>query len=111
MKTTLSILAIILLASCNHLEKGTVLKKHYEPEHSYVSFIPIMTGKTTILVPYIVTDNEDYVLTIEGFYNKEVVHETVYVSKQCYESLNSGDLWVKDQYCSFTDNNNSKVEQ
>lgn len=108
MKTIIFIMVAMVMLSCNHLEKGTVLKKEYEPKRSYVSFIPMIIGKVTTLIPYVITDNEDFVLTVEGEYNGEIVHENVYVTKKCYEQMQAGSLWTKDETCSFTDSNNSK---
>ncbi len=107
-----ALLGCILLMGCNHLEEGTVVNKHYEPMEQNLVFIPLVmsNGKTTTttLIPYFVTDNEDYVLHIKGVYKGEEVIEKVYTSKECYESMQNGDGWVKTQYCSFSDNNNSK---
>lgn len=105
------IIGIITLISCNHLEKGTVLKKDYEPEHSYTMIQPMRVGKVTMMIPHRVTDYEDFVLTIEGEYKGEIIHEHVYVSKQCYNSLKPGDTWNKTDDCTFSDENNVKVRE
>ena len=106
------VLGCVILLGCNHLEEGTVVNKHYEPMEKNLIIMPLVTsnGKTTttIMMPYLVTDNEDYVLHIKGIHKGEEVTEKVYTSKGCYESMKNGDKWVKTQYCSFSDNNNTK---
>ena len=105
------IILSLFLISCNHLERGTVLKKEYEPEHSYTVLIPIRIGRVTTFIPHRVIDNEDFVLTIEGEYKGELIHEHVYVTEQCYNSLKNGDTWNKTKDCSFQDENNLKIRE
>jgi len=105
------ILLFILLIGCNEIDKGIVVGKRYEPTQTYTTIIPLVisTGKsvTTIMIPYVITDNEDYILKVK---DNEIVRE-VYVSKQCYEKLDTGDVWIKDSDCSFSDNNNTKIRK
>ena len=113
LKNTLYVLLVVVfLQSCNKLEKGTVVNKHYEPERTYLQMMPIVisNGKTTttMLIPYYITDNEDYVLHVKGYYKGEEIKEEVYVTKECYNSLQNGDLWLKTDDCSFSDINNDK---
>lgn len=117
LKTKLSyaiytVLACVLLASCNHLEEGEVIGRHYEPTTQNMMILPmtISTGKTVsvIMIPYFVTDYEDYVLHIKGIHKGEEVTEEVYVTKECYNRLQNGGTWHKDNDCSFSDDNNTK---
>ena len=117
LKTKLSyalctLLGCVILIGCNHLEEGTVVNKHYEPMEQNLVMMPLIisNGKTTttMMIPYFVTDNEDYVLHIKGIYKGEEVIEQVYTSKECYEQMQNGDKWKKTQYCSFSDDNNQK---
>lgn len=107
-----TLLGCVILIGCNHLEEGTVVNKHYEPTEQNLVIMPLImsNGKTTttMMIPYFVTDNEDYVLHIKGIYKGEEVIEQVYTSKECYEQMQNGDKWTKTQYCSFSDNNNQK---
>lgn len=107
-----TLLGCVILTGCNHLEEGTVVNKHYEPMEQNLVVMPLImsNGKTTtaMMIPYFVTDNEDYVLHIKGIYKGEEVIEQVYTSKECYEQMQNGDKWTKTQYCSFSDNNNQK---
>jgi len=110
--TLYAVLACVFLVGCNHLNEGTVVGKHYEPMQQNMMLMPMVmsNGKTTttMMIPYFVTDNEDYVLHIKGTYKGEEVIEQVYTSKECYEKMQNGDTWTKTDYCSFSDNNNTK---
>ena len=107
-----TLLVCVILTGCNHLEEGTVVNKHYEPMEQNLIVMPLIisNGKTTttMMIPYFITDNEDYVLHIKGIYKGEEVIEQVYTSKEYYEQMQNGDRWKKTQYCSFSDNNNQK---
>ena len=114
-RTPVYFLAILLLLgsnSCNKLEEGYVVAKWYEPEQTYVSIMPMVlyNGKTTttIFVPYVVTDNEDWCIKVKGKYKDEGKVETVYVSKKEYESLSIGSHWRKTDGSSMSDDNNHK---
>jgi len=113
MKRIITILICsILISSCNHLDKGEVIGRHYEPTNQQLIVMPltISTGKsmTVMMIPYFVTDYEDYVLHIKGTHDGEEVVEEVYVTRSCYNSLKDGSIWYKDDNCSFSDDNNTK---
>jgi hypothetical protein len=110
MKTIILLIIISLLMACNHLKQGKIVNKHYEPTRTYTMLMPTVIGKTTILIPYIMHDDEDWVLTVEGVYDGEMRTENVYVSPQCYRQ-NIVEYWTKDQDCSYTDDNNTKIKQ
>ena len=104
------LLAFGFLASCNHLEDGTVIRKRHEKASMSLMFIPMKVGKATIMQQYWIYDNQDWVITIEGEKGDKMMQEDVYVTKQCYEALNCGDHWIKTDDCSFSDDNNSKTK-
>lgn len=110
--TLYTLLGCVILLGCNHLEEGTVVNKHYEPMEKDLVVMPLIMSNgettTTMMIPYLVTDNEDYVLHIKGIYKGEEIIEQVYTSKECYENMQNGDSWTKTKYCSFSDNNNQK---
>lgn len=112
---SLCILLASVLFSCNHLEEGEVVGKHYEPYNEYIMMMPITisTGKTTstMMIPYFIQDNEDFVLHVKGEYKGKERIEEVYVSKACYTQMQNGDRWYKTEDCSFSDNNNIETEQ
>lgn len=113
------ILMVIFIAiafiSCNKLKEGEVIEKWYEPERTYVSLMPMYIGNgktfTVIFIPYIITDNEDYVIKIKGKYKGKDRVETVYVNPKEYECLRTGDHFTIGKDCSLTDDNNTKVEK
>lgn len=114
MKKLFVIFLIILLTNCGEpLKRGTVVEKCYEPERTYFIYLPMtmISGKTSyiFLMPMIMHDSEDYVITIEGRNaNNETQTETYYVTKEQYECISTGDTFVAGEDCSTADNNNSK---
>jgi len=112
----LAILCCVLcLYSCNKLEEGDVIEKWYEPTHTYVALMPmvISNGKstTTIMIPYVITDYEDWVVKINGKYKGEERTETIYVSQKQYECLSVGSHLKLTEDSSTSDDNNHKVRQ
>ena len=116
MKRILLIASTLAFLSCDPpLTTGRVITKMYEEKRVYTHNMPstIMSGKvmTTIMIPYIITDNEDFILVVEGMREGKHVITNVYVSESCFKSYNTGDTWVIDTKCSFTDNNNIQQRQ
>ena len=109
------LLGVLCLASCNKLEEGDVVEKWYEPARTYVAVMPmtILTGKstTTIMVPYVVTDNEDWCVKIKGKYKGEERVEIVYISQKQYECVRTGSHLKLTDDCSTSDDNNHKERQ
>jgi hypothetical protein len=105
----------LCLSSCNKLEEGDVIEKWYEPTRTYATVMPILisNGKTTstIMVPHMVTDYEDWVIKIRGKYNGEDRIETIYVGQKQYECLSVGSHLKLSEDCSTHDDNNQKVRQ
>mgnify|MGYP003635852840 CR=1 FL=1 len=102
-----SVLAVVM-ASCNHLEEGVVVSKRYEEATQHLMLIPVTVGKTTIIQQYWVYDSEDWVIKIKGVHEGEIEYESVYVTRECYEALEKGNLWIKTESCSYSDDNNTK---
>lgn len=112
----LAILCCVLcLISCNKLEEGNVVEKWYEPTRRYVAVMPLVisNGKTTttIMMPYVVTDYEDWCVKIKGKYKDEEMVETIYVTQKQYECLSIGSHLKLTDDCSMSDDNNHKVRQ
>ncbi len=101
-----------LLAACGESgpTAGVIIKKIHEPEHRYTLFLPIKTSEicstyrsgtstfrncTPIYTqfPYIITDDEDWVLELEDDAGK---HGKVKVSQETWDSEQVGDYWDKD---------------
>lgn len=108
-KIYLTLIAVAFMA-CNHLEEGTVINMHYEPATKNLMLIPMKVGDITILQQFWVHDNEDWVLTIQGYDGTDLIHENVYVSKECYNQMAISDTWHITDECSFSDDNNHKVK-
>lgn len=114
MKLTLILLPLLFIG-CNELEQGDVVAKRFEPQRQYMAFFPLIisNGKSTsvIMIPYMVTDYEDWVVTITGIADGDTLTEEVYVSREKYECLYVGDHMIVDSGCVKTDNNNVKVRK
>lgn len=111
------LLGIVCLASCNKLHDGTVIKMHIEPERTYTYLMPIYhrIGKVTTVtyIPIIRHDDEDYVITIDGFTEEDHEEriEDFYVSKAKYECIKVGDHFYIDKDCSDSPNDDVEVSR
>ena len=93
MKTkVLLILLCVLLIGCHRLDSGIVIHKEFEPEHSQTYIAYIYTGKTNIPVFQTRTIPDRWYIIIEGVIDAKKRKETIYVSKDEYESINIGDF-------------------
>ncbi len=109
MKNILKIFVIILLFGCQKIESGRILSKWNEPERHYTMLIPVSTGKTMVLIPYYVHDNEDFLIKVQGISDKgDTITKTFYVSKNRYDTISIGDFICIDGNCNDVDNNNTK---
>jgi hypothetical protein len=106
MKQILYIL-ILLAVGCNPIEEGVVVEHRHEEAKKTLVLMPTLIGKVPVLYPYWMFDDEDWVLIIEGE-NKTL--KSVYVTEECYNSLEDGDYWRKTSSCSFADDNNRKTK-
>jgi hypothetical protein len=111
----MGLLVALTLISCNHLTEGDIVSKNIEAERSYTSILPlyIQSGKvrTMIMVPYIIHDDEDYVVQITGDYKGEKRTETLYLTKEKYQCVVVGGHLTIDGNCSTSDNGNTKDRQ
>lgn len=116
MKKLIYFLMFLHFSSCsNKLSEGDIIEKKYEPTRTYVSFIPLVTsyGKNihTTMIPYVVTDYEDYILVIKGKYEGKETIENIYINKEQYECLSVGEHFNITQDCSKSDDNNLKIRK
>ena len=112
---TLILLLILMLPvlfwDCEKLRYGNVIKKWYEPARTYMVFMPVMCGKSTIIVPYIMYDDQDWCIQVEGVGTKNnLVKQTYYVPKAQFDSLAIGSFLCVDGVCT-EDTNNTKKRQ
>ena len=90
----LSVLFVVLFCSaCTpQLKQGTVVNKAHEPERTYVSLMPIMIGCgkncfTTMMIPYSVYDDEDFILTVKGITKEgKEITELWYVNEKLFNN-------------------------
>ena len=90
------ILCIVLFASllvaCHQISSGTVVDKYIDEPHT--SFIPVMNGKSSVLVP---TQTERrYILVVSGHVGNKHVEETFKVTSEEYKYYKIGNTFTKD---------------
>lgn len=70
----------------------------------------ISNGKTTttMMIPYVITDYEDWCVKIKGKYKDEERIEIIYVSQKQYERLSIGSHLKLNDDCSLSDDNNTR---
>ena len=87
-KPLLIVFFMLFLAGCMPIiTAGTVTEKRHEPEYKYVQFMPIKYGKVTYLIPYWITDDEDWIITIVDGDKKE----TLYIEESDWNQIKVGD--------------------
>ena len=88
------LMAVLLLLGCSKppLHNTRVLDKQYEPANSFTTLMPILIGKTTILMPYTIYDDEDFVLNVMG-YTKDGDRKCrrLYVTRDTFDEVQIGD--------------------
>ena len=90
------------LCGCSKaITEGEVCEKRYEKAHTTVMMLPlaISNGKTTttMVMPYLVSYPERYVVFIKAYQNDEWKTEDFYVSKEVYDTINIGDMFLYDE--------------
>lgn len=106
------VMIIIIVFSCEpKLKQGRIVETRFEPRRTYVMLIPMRIGKITTLIPYTIIDNEDWVVTIEGEYEGEIIQEDFYVTEERYNCVQRGDIFIVSKDCSMEDNNNDKTKK
>lgn len=90
------ILCVVLLASflvaCRQISSGTVVDKYIDEPHT--TFIPIMNGKSSVLVPTIT--ERKYILVVSGHVGNKHVEETFKVTSEEYKYYEIGDTFIQD---------------
>lgn len=113
MKKLVILLTALAMTSC--IKEGVIVEKAYEIETEYVTFLPIAmyNGKTTttVFIPYLIHDNEDFVIKIKGVNKRgKVRYSTLYINKDQLDTLMIGDYLCIDKDC-LSDNNNIQTKQ
>ncbi|WP_347098223.1 3-dehydroquinate synthase [Streptococcus oralis] len=90
------ILCVVLLASlliaCHQISSGTVVDKYIDEPHT--TFIPIMTGKSSVLVP--TRTKRRYILVVSGHVGNKHVEETFEVTVNEYKHYEIGNIFIQD---------------
>lgn len=90
------ILCIVLLASllvaCHQISSGTVVDKYIDEPHT--TFIPVMTGKSSVLVP--TRTKRRYILVVSGYVGNKRIEETFEVTAEEYKYYKIGNTFIKD---------------
>lgn len=102
------VLALVICVGCNNITEGEIIEKWYEPEHNYVTIMPvtISNGKTTttMMIPYYIYDGEDYCIKIKGINKKgKEKIKTIYVRGEHWQKLDKGQCFRIDGDCSEKD--------
>ena len=92
----LKILCIVLFASllvaCHQISSGTVVDEYIDEPHT--SFIPIMNGKSSVLVP--TRTERRYILVVSGYAGNKQVEETFEVTAEEYKHYEIGNTFIQD---------------
>ena len=90
------ILCVVLLAfflvACHQISSGTVVDKYIDEPHT--TFIPVMTGKSSVLVP--TRTNRRYILVVSGYAENKQVEETFEVTAEEYKYYEIGNTFTQD---------------
>lgn len=90
------ILCVVLLAfflvACHEISSGTVVDKYIDEPHT--TFIPVMTGKSSVLVP--TRTKRRYILVVSGNVGNKHVEETFEVTAEEYKYYGIGNTFIQD---------------
>jgi hypothetical protein len=92
----LKILCVVLIASflvaCHQISSGTVVDKYIDEPHT--TFIPVMTGKSSVLVP--TRTKRRYILVVSGYVGNKRIEETFEVTAEEYKQYEIGNTFIQD---------------
>ena len=96
------IFLVVSLCGCsNVITEGEVYEKEYREAHTTVMMLPLVisNGKTTktTMIPFLVHYPDRYVIFIKAYQDEEWKTEDFYVSKEVYDSINIGDMFLYDE--------------
>lgn len=80
------------LVSCHQISSGTVVDKYIDEPHT--TFIPVMTGKSSVLVP--TRTKRRYILVVSGHVGNKHVEETFEVTVEEYKYYEIGNTFTQD---------------
>lgn len=92
----LKILSVVSLAlflvGCHQISSGTVVDKYID--EPYTTFIPVMNGKSSVLVP--TRTERKYILVVSGYAGNKKVEEIFKVTSEEYKYYKIGNTFIKD---------------
>ena len=92
----LKILCVVLLTfflvACHQISSGTIVDKYIDEPHT--TFIPVMTGKSSVLVP--TRTKRKYILVVSGYVGNKQVEETFEVTAKEYKHYEIGNTFIRD---------------
>jgi len=113
MKTRLILLALVCLITglglvgCGpRITAGEVYEKIHEPACTYVLLVPFRVGKGIMAVPFLMYDDEDWIIRIRQWDPDKQRYRcaTYYVSEELYNSVEIGDrINLRGQQYATTD--------
>ena len=86
------VLLVSLLVACHQISSGTVVDKYIDEPHT--TFIPVMTGKSSVLVP--TRTKRKYILVVSGYAGNKHVEETFEVTAEEYKYYEIGNTFTQD---------------
>ena len=86
------VLLVSLLVACHQISSGTVVDKYIDEPHT--TFIPVMTGKSSVLVP--TRTKRRYILVVSGYADNKQVEETFEVTAEEYKYYEIGNTFTQD---------------
>ena len=92
----LKILSVVSLAlflvGCHQISSGTVVDKYID--EPYTTFIPMVSGKSTVLVP--TRTKRRYILVVSGYVGNKRVEERFEVTAKEYKHYEIGNTFIQD---------------
>lgn len=93
---------VVISSSCSTVKEGVITAKRHEQADSRVG--AIYTGK--MVIPTIIHDDEDWVITIEGMNKRgDIKSKSYYVPQFLYDTVSIGDYFCKTNGCQKKDKN------
>lgn len=90
------ILCVVLftsfLVACHQISSGTVVDKYIDEPHT--TFIPVMTGKSSVLVP--TRTKRRYILVVSGYADNKQIEETFEVTAKEYKHYEIGNTFTQN---------------
>lgn len=91
---------LVIFTSCSTVREGIVTAKRHEEADSRVG--AIFTGK--MVIPTVIYDDEDWVITIDGINRKgDMKSKSYYVTQCLYDTVSIGDYFCKTDDCQAKD--------